>query len=58
MAATSRSNDADDPTQIIMLSLFDFLLYSMVLMLAIPFTVIGLAYLVRDREPDQNKKDQ
>ena len=41
-----------------MLSLFDFLLYSMVLMLAIPFTVIGLAYLVRDREPDQNKKDQ
>ena len=40
-------------------TLFDFLLYCMIAMLAIPFAVIGLAYLVRDKEPaDDDKKDQ
>jgi len=39
--------------------LFDILFWCMILMLAIPFTVIGLAYLVRDRpEEEDAKKNQ
>ena len=41
------------------MDLFTFLLWCMILMLVIPFSVIALAYAVRDK-PDEgeSKKDQ